>query len=559
MIRHALLNCSAIDYTPVMQILGIHSSFVATSHDSSASLVRDGLLVAASEEERFNRKKSSIGYPAKYSIRETLDLGNTEMSSIDLVVSDGATYPFMRDKLTRFFQSEFGVRPEIEILNQSDCHLWGSFFQSGFDEALVFDIEGVGDQVSTKVSILRRENKNYLPKQSDLYIEGRDNSIGNFYTIITQFLGFESIEGEYKVMGMAAYGTPRYDLSDLLYFDSLNGQIVAKVSLVSDHLTHTTVAESSFNEDYLSIRFGTSPRRPSEEIRQIHFDIAASLQFHFENVYLNLISYWATKTGIKKICLSGGCALNALANMRLLDMGFEGIFVMPASSDRGVSLGAAVLASFMHEEPVSPALDMYLGSKYGFEQIKSELESNQIAYTICENRNESIALDLARGMIIGNFMGQAEFGPRALGARSILANPRMAGMKDLLNAKIKFREKYRPFAPSVLEGSTWLPHSRVANLEYMAITTKIDESERWKFPEAIHFDGTSRVQLVKSENLMMSELLREVEKVSGHASVINTSFNLKGEPIVNSPRDALRTFYGCGLDVLYLENFRITK
>lgn len=546
-------------YAAVMRILGVHSSFTATAHDSSAALVNDGSLIAANEEERFSRRKTSIGYPAKYSIRETLNQAGMDLGAVDLVVSDGITYPSMKDKLSRFFRSEFGIQPEIELVNQSDCHLWGSFFHSGFDEALVFDIEGVGDQVSTKVSILRRKRNSFMPIQTDLYIEGRENSIGNFYTTITQFLGFESIEGEYKVMGMAAYGTPKYDLSDLLYFDSLNAQVVAKLAVITDRLPHSTVAEYSFNEDSLSSRFGVSPRRPNEDIEQVHFDIAASLQYQFEKTYLDLISYWVVKTGIRKICLSGGCALNALANMRLLEMGYDGIFVMPASSDRGVSLGASVLASFLNGEPVLPPPNMYLGSKYDFEQIQSELEGNQIPYEICEDRNHRIAEDIARGKIVGNFEGRAEFGPRSLGARSILANPRIPGMKDLLNSKIKFRETYRPFAPSVLEGSTSLPHSSVANLEYMTITTRIDESEHWKFPEAIHFDHTSRVQLVKHDNLVMSQLLREVEKSSGHASVINTSFNLKGEPIVNSPRDALRTFYGCGLDVLYIEGFRIKK
>lgn len=542
-----------------MQILGIHSSFVATAHDSSAALVMAGKLVSANEEERFNRKKTSIGYPAKYSIRECLSLDSRDFNSIDLVVSDGVTYPSMKSKLSRYLLSEFGIRPEIELLQQSDCHLWGSFFHSGYDEALVFDIEGVGDQVSTKVSILRRSSKPFEPFQSDLYIEDKCNSIGIFYTLVTQFLGFEAIEGEYKVMGMAAYGNPKFDLSDLLYFDSINGQVVAKVNLISDELLQTTVAESTFNESYLSRLFKTSPRRPNDELLQIHFDIAASLQFQFEQTYLGLVSYWTKKTGIKKVCMSGGCALNALANMKLLDLGLEGIFIMPASSDRGVSIGAAVLASFLNGEKVQPPSNVYLGSQYSAEQIRSELDSNQIMYEVCEDRNRRIAEDLALGKIIGNFVGQSEFGPRALGARSILANPRIPGMKDLLNAKIKFREKYRPFAPAVLEGSTTLPFSSVANLEYMAITTKISETEWWKFPEAIHFDGSSRVQLVKENNIILSNLLKEVESLSGHASVINTSFNLKGEPIVNSPRDALRTFYGCGLDVLYLEDFRIAK
>jgi carbamoyltransferase len=542
-----------------MQILGIHSSFVATAHDSSAALVVTGKLVSANEEERFNRKKTSIGYPAKYSIRECLSLDSIDFNSIDLVVSDGTTYPSMKSKLSRYLLSEFGIKPEIELFQQSDCHLWGSFFHSGYDEALVFDIEGVGDQVSTKVSILRRSSKPFEPLQSDLYIEDKYNSIGIFYTLVTQFLGFEAIEGEYKVMGMAAYGNPKFDLSDLLYFDSINGQVIAKVNLISDELLQTTVAESTFNEGYLSRLFKTSPRRPNDEILQIHFDIAASLQLQFEQTYLGLVSYWTKKTGIKKVCMSGGCALNALANMRLLDLGLEGIFIMPASSDRGVSIGAAVLASFLNGEKVQPPSDVYLGSQYSAEQIRSELDSNQIMYEVCEDRNRRIAEDLALGKIVGNFIGQSEFGPRALGARSILANPRIPGMKDLLNAKIKFREKYRPFAPAVLEGSTTLPFSSVANLEYMTITTKISESEWWKFPEAIHFDGSSRVQLVKQNNIILSNLLKEVESLSGHASVINTSFNLKGEPIVNSPRDALRTFYGCGLDVLYLEDFRIVK
>lgn len=540
-----------------MNILGLHSSFTSRSHDSSASILSDGKVAACVEEERLNRKKSSLGYPAKESISQVLQISNLDWEDIDVIVSDGITYPGMKRKMQSFLEAHFGKANNIELIAQSDCHLWGAYFHSGFDDALVFDVEGSGDGVSTKVCRFTR-GTNQSVKEEILYSSGTEKSIGNLYTLITQFLGFESIEGEYKVMGMAAYGLPKYDFSKFLKFDNRSGELIGDISTLYNAVPHTTISEISFERDFLVELLGTSPRRIGEDITAKHFDIASSIQMHFESLYVQLIQYWVNKTGVRNVCISGGCALNALANMKLLECNLTGLFIMPAASDRGVSLGAAVALSEQFGVRTTPPKDMYLGRSWNNDEILSELKSNQISYELKSDRDVSLAEDITRGLIVGNFRGRSEFGPRALGARSILANPRIPGMKDKLNSRIKFREEFRPFAPAVLQGSLSNPFS-FANLEYMTITVPISEKERHLFPEAIHSDGTSRVQLVSKANSILSNILENVDKMTGHASLINTSFNLRGEPIVDSPRDALRTFFGSGLDVMYIEDFRISK
>jgi carbamoyltransferase len=540
-----------------MNILGLHSSFTSRSHDSSASILINGEVIACVEEERINRKKTSLGYPARSSISQCLQISNLNWNDLDLVVSDGITYPGMKEKLASFLGAHFGETKKIELLQQSDCHLWGAFFHSGFDDSLVFDIEGSGDSVSTKVSRFTRSD-NQKVSETILYSGGTDKSIGNLYTLLTQFLGFESIEGEYKVMGMAAYGSPKYDFSDFLKFDANSGEIVGDISRLHSSVPHTTISEVIFNKELLVKTLGLDPRRIGEPLNSAYFDVAASIQKHFESLYIGLIQYWVNKTGVRNVCIAGGCALNALANMKLLSCNLNGLFIMPAASDRGVSLGAAVATSERLGIRTKPPKDMYLGRSWANQEIVSELKSNQINFKLESDRDFAAAEDISKGLIVGNFKGRSEFGPRSLGARSILANPRLSGMKDKLNSRIKFREEFRPFAPAILAGSITNQYD-FANLEYMTITVPITEDEKHLFPEAIHSDGSSRVQMVSHDNPVLSNLLNNVGELTGHPSVINTSFNLRGEPIVDSPRDALRTFFSSGMDVLYLEDFRISK
>lgn len=544
-----------------MKILGLHSSFTGTSHDSSASLIVDGKVLAAIEEERLSRRKSSSSYPAQFSVRKCLEDFYLQFQDLDLITCDAITYPFMKEKLYDYLAFEFGKfdSRRLELVPQSDCHLWGAYFESGFCKSLVFDVEGVGDGISTKVSLFDRVDLSATSVTcKTLYECGAELSLGKFYTAMTQFLGFEAVEGEYKVMGMAAYGNAKYDMSQFINFSSQLGEFSGNSDLYLDKPKKTCISEPVFARESLERFFGIPARQRSEPLNQAHFDIAASVQSHFEYTYLSFVSYWVKKTGISYVSMSGGCALNAVANMKLLELNLDGLFVMPAASDRGVSLGAAVLGSFKMGQNVSSCGSMYLGSSWTNNQIERELSSNLIDYQYIENCDSDVAESLENAQVVGLFRGRSEFGPRALGARSILANPRIKGMKDKINSKIKFREEFRPFAPAILQAEVQdsLPK---ANFEYMNITVPLENNIARNLPEAVHFDGTSRIQMVKPDNPVLGNLLMEIKKLSGHGSIINTSFNLKGEPIVDSPKDAIRTFFSSGIDVLYLGNFKVTK
>lgn len=539
-----------------MIIMGLHSSFHSKSHDSSCSIVIDGRVLACVEEERFNRKKSSVGYPPVASIKSCLEIAGLTFDEIDTIVSDGTTYPLMQEKVSSHLYSLFGRKRKVELISQSDCHLWGTFFHSGFEESLVFDVEGVGDNVASKVSLFSR--KSGKRRETLLYESGPSTSLGILYTLVTQFLGFEAIEGEYKVMGMAAYGTPKHDFTKIIDFDEDKGEFTGDITRFYSKVPQTSIAEVYADIGTLELFFRTSSRRPSSPPSKEHFDIAASLQLHFESLITRFVSYWVEKTNVTYVCLSGGCALNAVANMKLCSLPLSGFFVMPASSDRGVSLGAAVAYSERSEVQVAPVGDMYLGKSYSLSDIEKEVKSNTLKYKFSKNRDSDIACDIERGLIVGSFTGRSEFGPRALGARSILANPRIKGMKDHLNARIKFREEFRPFAPALIQDSVTNPFP-FANLEYMTTTIPISDSEINFFPEAVHSDGTSRVQLVSKANHILGPTLLAIGEKTGHPSVINTSFNLRGEPIVESPRDAIRTFFGSGMDVLYLGDIKLSK
>jgi len=550
-------------------ILGLHSSFTATSHDSSATLVHDGNVVGAIEEERISRKKTSAGNPPSNAIRELLECNSLKISDIDLCVSDGTTVPDMSRRVSTWLEYEFGYSPKLTLIPQPVAHTLGSFFSSGWEEALSISVEGSGDKISTYVTICRKDSNGLLADQIVCYAADSTKSLGNFYTIFTQYLGFEAIEGEYKVMGMSALGNPLYDLSSILSFNKNSGDIDSKLPIFQNTLYPTSLSEPFFNFESIHKEIKLKPRIPKAEILKDHLDLASSVQETFKQAYVGLIQYWVNKTGIKKVCLSGGCALNALANMELLKLNLDGLYVMPAASDRGVSLGAALWGSNHVGQAPQPVNSMELGRYFKDDFIESELKSFNLPLTSSsnlirkiidpENLIKSAVRDLAKGQIIGWFQGRSEFGPRALGNRSILANPRIPGMKSHLNKKIKFREDYRPFAPAILESSFPAEYPHTIDLTKMTITIPIHSTQVSNFSEAVHSDGTSRVQLVPNNLNLFSRLLHETKIQHGHGSLINTSFNLKGEPIVDSPSDAIRTFYSSGIDTLYIGSFRISK
>jgi carbamoyltransferase len=538
--------------------LGVHNSFTAKSHDSSATLVSDGKIIAAIEEERLSRRKSSVGYPAASSIRECLKIAGLTMNEVSLVVSDGSTYPKMNEKLGRFLEAEFGFSPKIKLISQAKSHSIGSFLSSGFRESLVISIDAVGDKISTLVSVGNLDRKDPDNILNVLYEADKSRSIGYFYNAFTQYLGFETLEGEYKVMGMAAYADPKIDLRHVLHFDKNRGEIQSKLGNFYNP-DQSSIAEYCIDADAIFDLTKISRRLPRENFEKRHFELASSVQKTFSEAYIDLIKYWISKTNAKYLCLAGGCALNALANMELLKLDLDGIYVMPASSDRGVSMGCAQWGSLYLGDQVVPPTNMYLGRQFSDSQIEQELKLCGVNYELKENVVESASIDLDRGAILGWFQGRSEFGPRALGNRSILANPRINDVKNKLNSKIKFREDFRPFAPAIASSSFVHKDKEKADLSSMTITLKIDQKQSEFFPGGVHSDLTSRVQLVRTQEGIFHDLLNAVGKISGHPSLINTSFNLRGEPIVDSPGDALRTFFSSGLDTVYIGSFKITK
>ena len=540
-----------------MKILGLHVSFNGFSHDASASIIVDEKVIAAVEEERYNRLKSSQLFFPKDSIKYCLKKAKCKINEIDMLVVDGISYKKIRDKVIKSMNFYFGYCPKIKVCEHPQSHSYGSFISSGYEEALVVSIDGVGDKVSTLISIFKKNKKKVIIKE--LYRDGLANSLGDFYGVFTNYLGFRLNEGEYKVMGMAAYGKPKYNLEKIISFDTKKGKIVSNLKKIISRNINSNINEPIYNQNIIYKMTKVKKRVSSAKFTQKHYDLAASVQQQFTNVYLELINYFSKKSQIKNLCLSGGCALNCLANAKLLKT-FKKVYVMPASSDRGLSLGNAMYYAAKNSINVQKPKNMFLGPSYSNKEILYYLNRINLNYQIVNNADEDCATQIKNGKVVAWFQGRSEFGPRALGARSILANPKIYKMKKILNQKIKYREDYRPFAPSIIEDDIKKYTKFSEELEYMTITLNIDSKLKKQIPEAVHFDNTARIHLVKKDsNPKFYNLLKNVKKKIGIGSVINTSFNINNEPIVNSPLDAVRTFYSSGIDILYLNNIKISK
>ena len=543
-----------------MNILGIHASYTALSHDPSACLIKDGRVVAAIEEERLNRvKTSTTNFPQK-AIKSCLEIAGLGIHDIDLVVSDGVTYPALERKIKRSLVHNFGHSPRVELVNHAHAHCAGAFCSSGFDQALAVSVDGLGDKLSTLICVAKKNGSSV--EYEELYRSDRAHSLGNFYTAFTNYLGFRSIEGEYKVMGMAAYGTDKYDLSKLLYFNPQTGTVENQgMDGLINVEDYSAITEPFYNEDYIySLCEVPMPVYADGGFKQEHFDLAASVQAQFQRTYIGLIQYYLAKTQLKKLCLSGGCVLNCLANRDLLKEDLDDIYIMPAASDRGLSMGAAMYGGNLENEQIHPVGNMYLGKSFTPGQVKDTLDLSGVSYTEIDDPLADCARSISNGLVVGWFQGRSEYGPRALGHRSILANAKKDNMKEILNAKIKFRESFRPFAPALLESDFADYYSSNIRFPYMTFTIDVPQGLEKHIPEAVHLDGTARVQEVQDiDSSSFAGLLSQVKNEIGIGAVINTSFNLAGEPIVDSPFDAIRTFYSSGIDVLYIENFKLGK
>jgi carbamoyltransferase len=591
-----------------MNILGISCFY----HDAAAALLVDGQLVAAAEEERFSRKKHDAEFP-KLAIRFCLEQAGLTTNDLDYVVFYEKPFVKFERILTTTLQAVprswkvFGdamttwlldklwvknvIRVELGVPNDkilfSEHHLShaaSTFLCSPFDEAAILTVDGVGEWAcatfgrgrGTDVSLLREIR---FP-----------HSLGLLYSAFTAFLGFEVNEGEYKVMGMAPYGEPKYvDKVQKLYKIASDGSLWLDMDYFCFHHSTTQTYNGKFtglfgesrDPDWLFFTqqsgfpsyFGDKPAdfERIAERNQYYADIAASIQHCTEEIVLTMARALHAETGLDHLCLAGGVALNSVANGRILrETPFEDLFVQPAAGDGGGALGAALFAQHcVLGKPRSFRMEhAYWGQGFSEGEIGDFVRQEGIAHTQCANEDQLLdrTVDhLRRGHVVGWFQNRFEWGPRALGARSIIADPGRADMKDIVNTKIKFREPFRPFAPSVLVDAA----ERYFELDepkrhyparFMLYVVDVKPGQGAVLPAITHVDNTARLQTVHADQSpLYYRLIERFGQASGVPVILNTSFNLKGEPIVNTPAQAHSTFMRSGMDALVLGNTIVAK
>jgi carbamoyltransferase len=551
-------------------------------HDTSAALIQDGRVVFAAEEERFSRNKHDTEFP-KRSIRAALHHGGLDFKDLDAVAfgcerspaygvheikslitgksafnATNIVLPFLATIWALWqqdgkspLQKEFGSLGKIPIyhVNHHESHAWSAYALSGFDESLVLVIDGHGERQSTTMYHARSESLRLIKEIHN------PNSLGNFYAAFTDYLGFQALSDEWKVMGLAAYGEPNQDLRKAIR-STPNGY------WVNGHLYSPKLQLPVSNDATLMEKL-YGPKRNPEKITKTDQDLAASVQLALEQAITNLVQEGIRLTGCKNLSFAGGVAMNSKANGRLFGSGLvDRLFVQPAATDDGTAVGAAIGAHTRIGAPLPRyRLDeVYWGPQYSEDEILGALKRVKAPATFVSNVEEVIAHELAQGKIIGWFQGRLEFGPRALGNRSILADPRRVETKDLVNNSIKFRENWRPFAPACLVEEAGNYFQGCTEAPFMIVTYEVKPDKRSIIPAVTHVDNSARVQTVsQATNPRFHALIKEFGRRTGVPVIMNTSFNLKGEPIVCSPEDALKTFYSSGLDFLVLGNYVVAK
>ena len=594
-----------------MYILGISAWY----HDSAACLIKNGQIVAAVQEERFTRKKHDEGFPSN-AITYCLSAAGIDAEQLDSVVfydkpfvkferlletylafaprgfkSFATSMPvWIKDKL---FQKSMIVK-ELEAMFGKDVdwkakllfsehhlsHAASAFYPSPFDRAAVLTLDGVGEWTTTSLAI---GNGNDLKVHREIHFP---HSLGLLYSAFTYYTGFKVNSGEYKIMGLAPYGVPRF--VDLIKDNLIDIKEDGSFHLNMDYFNYCnglTMTNKRFDN-----LFGGPPRKSESELTQREMDLAASIQRITEEVVVKLAKGIAAETGEKNLCLAGGVALNCVANGILLREGiFENIWIQPASGDAGGGLGAALGAyHIMHDKPweLPKGRDAmqgtYLGPEFSTSEIETALAQSGAKFTTPLDNEliEQTAQAMADGKAVGFMQGRMEFGPRALGGRSIIADPRSPAMQKQLNLKVKYRESFRPFAPSVLceHVSDWFEMD--TDSPYMLLVADVEKSKRHKMttaedalfgieklniprseiPAITHVDYSARVQTVHADtNPRYHAVISRFHELTGCPIVVNTSFNVRGEPIVCTPEDAFRCFMGTGMDVLVVGNCLLHK
>lgn len=549
--------------------------------DAAAALFVDGEIVAAAAEERFNRRKHSGAFPIR-AIEYCLAEAGLSLEAIDEVVH-GFNYgphriAYSLDPLNaRLYREvlapdavaaqvarclEGFPRQKVHHVDHHLAHAASAYFCSGWDECLVLVIDGMGESQSASVY---RASDGKLQKLIE--VQARD-SIGILYSVVTLHLGFDFNADEYKIMGLAPYGDPQRFRSFFEKAVQLNPDGTVSVPIL--HLNRSPAERQTYAATRRKLEAElVKPRQPEDDITQDHRDVAAALQQCLDRVMLHICTSFGRKTGLRRLALAGGVALNCTANGRILRSGaFDEIFVQPAAGDDGAALGAAAFRASVHGEIKNKRLPVpFLGPSYGQRVIVETLARfrDRIDYVELGGLSEAAqaaARLIAGGCVVGWYRGRMEFGPRALGHRSILADPGDPDMRHRINAMVKMREAFRPFAPAVtlLEAPRWFDIAPGVELPYMITTVDVREAHRSTLPAVTHVDGSARLQTVSPEdNHAFHTLLEAVGRVTGREMVLNTSFNVKGQPIVNTPQQALETFLNCGIDFLFLDNFLVQR
>jgi len=561
-----------------MRILGLN----AFHGDASAALLADGQLVAATEEERFNRIKHWAGFPAAAASAclsgEPPDCvaisRNPKAHFWEKVLRVALRPGYWRRALHRGknllrvarVAERLGLdgRAQVYFVEHHRAHLASAFFCSPFEEAAVVSIDGFGDFSSVMWGVGRG---NRIQVMGGVRFP---HSLGIFYTAFTQFLGFPKYGDEYKMMGLAAYGEPRWSSRVREVVRTVGDQ----VRLNLEYFVHHTAGVDMTWEDCEPVLgpvysakmlevFG-GPRKPRTEIEERHADIAASVQQVLEENYFALLNHVQRQTGQKRLCLAGGVALNCAANGKIFERtDFQDVWIQPAASDAGTSLGAALYV--WHQLLGRPRTFImrhaYWGPEYAEHEIRTALEKAGARFHQLEQEAliDCAAREIAQGRIVGWFQGRMEFGPRALGNRSILADPRRPDMKDILNRRIKYREPFRPFCPSILAERMGEYFEVDYPSPFMITAYRVKPAMRDRIPAVVHADSTGRLQTVEKEvNPIYWKLITRFEELTGVPVLLNTSFN-ENEPIVNTPEEALDCFLRTQMDVLVLGPFLLYK
>jgi carbamoyltransferase len=554
---------------------------ISQGHDSATALIVDGELVAAAEEERFGRKKHTGAFPIE-AIRFCLGRAGLTIDDIDEIAHGFDYSPFrqlysMDPDSSRLYGTVFSKEAlikqvhryfpnfeeaRVQPVNHHLAHAASAAFTSGWNECLVVVNDAMGEVQSLTVFEFRDGELRKLREIS------ANDSIGILYSLVTLHLGFDFNSDEYKIMGLAPYGIP----------ERYRGFFEKAVELRDDGTIKIPILRLNQSreerENYLATRRYLSDnliaaRRPDSEITQDHKDIAAALQECLDRTVLHVCGHFGRQTRLRRIALAGGVALNCTANGKLIDSGiFDEVYIQPVAGDDGTALGAALFRASLSEDISNVRMPVpLLGPSYDQSRISSAIEkfSDRIAVTSFDSlggASEHAAKLIAGGRVIAWYRGRMEYGPRALGNRSILADPGHPAMRDRINAMVKMREAFRPFAPacSMEQAHRWFKVAPGTHLPYMITVVDVLPEHQASLPAITHVNGSARLQTVsEQDNPDFHQLLKAVGKTTGREMVLNTSFNVKGQPIVNTPEEAIETFLGTGIEFLFLENSLVAR